>query len=138
MSKLESSIKMIPYSQEQVYNKLSDLNNLESIKDKIPEDKIKDFSFDAESITFNIPPAGNITLQIVEKEPHKCIKFATTVSPVPFALWIQLVPVTESECKTRLTLDVEINPMMKMMIEKPIKEGLEKMAEMIAVINYEL
>lgn len=137
MSKFESSIKEIPYSQEKVYNKLSDLNNLESIKDKIPEDKIKEFSFDAESITFNIPPAGDITLQIVEKEPHKCIKFATTTSPVPFTLWIQLVPLTESECKTKLTLDVEINPMMKMMIEKPIKDGIEKMAEMIATIPYE-
>ena len=37
--------------------------------------------------------------QIVEKEPCKCIKFATTTSPLPFNLWIQIVPVTETECK---------------------------------------
>lgn len=136
MSKYESTIKVIPYSQEQVYNKLSDLTHLESVKDKIPKDKVQDISFDADSISFNVPPAGNLTLKIAEKEPHKCIKFETTTSPVPFTLWVQIVPVSEEECKMKLTIQVDINPMMKMMIEKPLKDGLEKMADMIAAIQY--
>lgn len=32
MANFESSVKVIPYSQERVYNKLSDLSNLEAIK----------------------------------------------------------------------------------------------------------
>jgi len=132
MSKFESSVKIIPYSQELVYNKLSDLNNLESIKDKIPEDKIQDMSFDADTISFSAAPAGTITLKIIEREPSKCIKFATTTSPVPFNLWIQIVPTTEEECKMKITIDVELNPMMKIMVEKPLKDGLEKMADMMA------
>lgn len=136
MSKFESGIKQIPYSQEQVYNKLSDLTHLESVKDKIPEDKVKDISFDADSISFNVPPVGNLTLKIAEKEPHKCIKFVTTTSPVPFTLWIQIVPTSDEACKIKLTIEVDINPMMRMMIEKPLKDGLEKMADMIAAIQY--
>ena len=31
MSNFESSVKVIPYSQERVYNKLSDLSNLEAV-----------------------------------------------------------------------------------------------------------
>ena len=31
MANFESSVKVIPYSQERVYNKLSDLSNLEAI-----------------------------------------------------------------------------------------------------------
>ena len=32
MANFESSVKVIPYSQERVYAKLSDLSNLESVK----------------------------------------------------------------------------------------------------------
>lgn len=136
MSKFESGIKNIPYSQERVYNKLSDLNNLEAIKDKIPEDKMQDMSFDADSISFNVSPVGSVKLNIIEREPFNCVKFQTATSPVPFTLWVQIVEVSEEESKIKITADVELNPMMKIMVEKPLKEGLEKMADMIAMINY--
>ena len=42
MANFESSVKVIPYSQERVYAKLSDLSNLESVKDRLPEDKVQD------------------------------------------------------------------------------------------------
>ena len=45
MSNFESSVKVIPYSQERVYNKLSDLSNLEAVKDRLPKDKVQDLSF---------------------------------------------------------------------------------------------
>ena len=95
MTKFESGVKVVPASQEAVYEKLSDLSNLEKVKDRLPEDKVKNLSFDAESMTIEVAPVGKITLQIVEKEPCKCIKFATTTSPLPFNLWIQIVPVTD-------------------------------------------
>ena len=41
MANFESSVKVIPYSQERVYNKLSDLSNLEAIKDRLPQDKVE-------------------------------------------------------------------------------------------------
>ena len=42
MSNFESSVKVIPYSQEHVYNKLSDLSNLEAVKDRLPKDKVQE------------------------------------------------------------------------------------------------
>lgn len=136
MSKFESSIKVIPYGQERVYNKLSDLNNLEAIKDRIPADKVQDIRFDQDTLTFNVSPVGEIALKIIERDPCKCIKFETVKSPMPFNLWIQLVPVSEEECKMRLTIGIDINPFMKGMIQKPLQDGLEKMAEMMAMIQY--
>ena len=73
MTKLESSVKTIPASQEAVYEKLSDLNNLEKFKDSLPEDKVKNLSFDSESMMIEVAPVGKIALSIVEKEPCKCI-----------------------------------------------------------------
>lgn len=136
MGKFESGVKTIPYSQESVYNKLSNLSHLDAVKDRIPQDKVQDVSFDENSVSFSVAPVGKVTLEIVEREPHKCIKFEATTSPVPFKVWVQLVPLTENECKMRLTTEVDVNPMMRMMIEKPLKDGLEKMADMLSAIPY--
>ena len=97
MSNFESSVKVIPYSQERVYNKLSDLSNLEAVKDRLPKDKVQDLSFDSDTLSFSVSPIGQLTLQIVERDPCKCIKLATTNSPLPFNMWIQLVETAEEE-----------------------------------------
>ncbi|WP_277131963.1 MULTISPECIES: SRPBCC family protein [Bacteroides] len=136
MSNFESSVKVIPYSQERVYSKLSDLSNLEAIKDRLSQDKVQDLSFDSDTLSFSVSPIGQLTLQIVEREPSKCIKLATTNSPIPFNMWIQLVATGEEECKVKVTIGMDINPFMKAMVQKPLQEGLEKMVEMLAVINY--
>ena len=136
MANFESSVKVIPYSQERVYAKLSDLSNLESVKDRLPEDKVQDLSFDSDTLSFNVSPVGQITLQIVERDPCKCIKLATTNSPLPFNMWIQLVETAEEECKIKLTIGMDINPFMKAMVQKHLQDGLEKMVEMLAMIQY--
>lgn len=136
MTKFESTVKVIPYSQERVYEKLSDLSNLEALKDRLPEDKVKDISFDSDTLSFSIAPVGQLTLKIVEREPNKCIKFEATNSPLPFNLWIQLVATTDEECKLKTTIGMELNPFMKAMVQKPLQEGLEKMVDMLAMIQY--
>ncbi len=136
MTKFESSVKHVQASQEAVYAKLSDLNNLEPLKDRIPADKIKNLSFDSGNLSFEVAPVGKISLAIVGKDPCKCIKFATTVSPLPFNLWIQIVEVSETECKMKLTIGMELNPFMKAMVQGPLQDGLEKMAEALSMIPY--
>ena len=127
---------MIPYSQEQVYGKLSDLNNLEAVKDRIPTDKVQDLQFDADTVSFSVSPVGRLSLRIVNREAPKCIKFEAVNSPLPFNLWIQLLPVTENECKMKLTIKAEINMFLKGMVSKPMQDGLEKLADMLAIILY--
>ena len=59
MTKFESGVKVIPASQSAVYGKLSDLSNLEKIKDRLPEDKVKNLSFTADTLSVEVPPVGN-------------------------------------------------------------------------------
>ena len=127
---------MIPYSQEQVYGKLSDLNNLEAVKDRIPTDKVQDLQFDADTVSFSVSPVGRLSLRIVNREAPKCIKFEAVNSPLTFNLWIQLLPVTENECKMKLTIKAEINMFLKGMVSKPMQDGLEKLADMLSIIPY--
>ena len=137
MSKFESSIKQIPYPQAAVYRNLSDLSNLERVRDRVPKDKVKDFSFDRDSVSLNVDPVGLITLRICDREEPKCIKFETAQSPLPFNLWIQVLPVTETTSKMKLTLKADIPFMLKGMVSGPLQDGVEKIADALAQIPYE-
>jgi hypothetical protein len=137
MSKFESSIKQIPYSQQAVYDKISNLENLDKVRDRIPADKVQDFSFDKDSVSVNVSPVGEIKLRIINREEPKCVKFETAQSPLPFNLWIQVLPVTETTSKMKVTVDADIPFMLKGMVSGPLKEGIEKIADALAMIPYE-
>ena len=137
MTKFESSIKQVPYSQEAVYRNISDLRNLERVRDRVPEDKLKDFSFDEDSVSVSVDPVGQITLRIIEREEPKCVKFETTQSPMPFNLWIQVLPVTAESSKMKVTVKADIPFMLKGMVSGPLEDGLEKIADALAQIKYE-
>ena len=139
-SKFESSVKMIEAPQQKVYETLSDLSRLEQMKDKlrhhVGSDKLDGFSFDHDTMTAQVPPVGSITLRIVDREEPKTIKFETEQSPMAFNFWIQLLPLSDTSCKMKLTIKASLNPFIKGMISKPLSEALEKMADTIAQINY--
>ena len=137
MSTFESSVKIVEYPQEKVYATLSDLSNLGKLEGEFPEDKFKDFEFSADSVSISVQPVGKVAMNIVDREEPKCIKYETTQSPVPFNLWVQLLPVTETTCKMKLTIKADLNPFIKGMISGPLNEGLEKLAETLAHIQYE-
>ena len=137
MSKFESSIQQVPYSQEAVYRNISDMSNLEKVRHRVPEDKVKDFHFDQDSVSVNVPPVGEIRLRIINREEPKCVKFETEQSPLPFFLWIQVLPVTETSSKLKVTVDADIPFMLKGMVSSPLKEGVEKIAQALAMIPYE-
>lgn len=136
MSQYESSVKCIPYPQERVYAKVEDLSNLEALKGKLPEDKIKDFDCNRDEATFNVPSLGNLTIRVVEREEPKCVKLEAANSPIPLNLWVQIIPDGETASKLRVVAKTEINFMLRAMIEKPLKEGLEKIAETLSLITY--
>ena len=141
MAQFESTVKHVPYSQERVYNKLSDLNNLESVRERLDmlkeklDGKLEDMAFDRDSLTLKVQGI-TLTLRIIEREPMKCIKFEGDKSPIPLNLWIQILPVTDNEAKMKVTISAEVNMFMKAIVSKPLQEGVEKLADMLAMIPY--
>ena len=136
MTKFESSVKQIPYPVENVYRNISDLSNLERVRDRIPEDKLQEFQFDSDSVQVSVAPVGTIKLRIVEREENKCVKFETEQSPIPFNLWIQVLPVNETESKMKVTVKADIPFMLKGMVGGPLQDGVEKIADALAQIPY--
>ena len=137
MTKFESSVKQIPYPVENVYRNISDLSNLERVRDRIPEDKLQEFLFDSDSVQVSVAPVGTIKLRIIEREENKCVKSETEQSPLPFNLWIQVLPVSETESKMKVTVKADIPFMLKGMVSGPLQDGVEKIADALAQIPFE-
>ena len=149
MTKFESSVKQIPHSQKSVYAMLSDLSNIQRLKDHLPEeatdndemnkvkDKLKNLSFDQDSLSINVDPIGQVSMRIIERDDPKMIKLESEKSPFAFKFWIQVLPVTEASSKMKLTIDADIPFFAKSMVAKPLQEGIEKIADALAMIPFE-
>lgn len=158
MTKFESTIKQVHSPQAAVYKKLSDLNNLRPLQERVgdpafieqikasgqvPEDKIAQIQealsrleITADTITYPGSPIGNVALHIVERDEPKCVKFELLNAPVQGNLWIQVLPTSTYESKLKCTIGAELNFLMKQMAKKPLQEGVEKLADMLAMIPY--
>ena len=135
-TRFESSVKQIPYPQQAVYDMLSNLENISKVMDRVPADKIKDISFDRDHVSMSVDPVGAIKLAVCEREEPKCIKFQTEKSPVPFYVWIQMLPVTDTTSQMRITAEADLNPFIKTLVQKPLQDGVEQIADGLAQIQY--
>ena len=141
MKRIESSVKHIPYSQEQVYAKVSDLSNLRYLVDRIPEDQRNNINLEnlectPDKVSTTVSPIGTVEIAVVARDPFKCVKMETLRSPIKLTLWIQLVSTSESSCKIKLTVDADLNMFMAKMAEKPLTEAVEKLADMLSMLPY--
>ena len=154
MAKYESQIKAVPYSQSAVYAKVADLNNLAVIKERfddpnvqaqMPADKVEEIrnavnqmEFTTDTVTAPAGPlGGSISVEIVDRQPEKCVKFSSVKSPVNFKVWIQVLPITETTSKMKVTIDADLNFFMKQMLDSHLQKGVDKFADMLAMIPYE-
>jgi carbon monoxide dehydrogenase subunit G len=135
-TKFESSVRHIEASQQKVYDMLSNLQNIERVRNRIPEDKVQGLEFDRDSVSLEAPMVGRVAMQIVDREEPKTVKFEATQSPVPLNFWIQLLPEGEEACKMKLTIKAELNMFIRAMVQKPLQEGIEKMADVLQAIDY--
>ena len=156
MTTYESSIKQVYAPQGAVYAKLSDLTHLSVIKERmddpafasavaaqVPADKLEQLrtaveglDFSPDTVTVTNSPIGPVTLAIVERDEPKCVKFELQNAPIKGNLWIQMLPPSDTPSKMRCTVGVDMNFFMRKMIEKQLKEGVEKLAEMLSRIPY--
>ena len=154
MAKYESSVKQVNAPVERVYAVISDLERLrpviemaqnnEMIKEKLREagqdpaqlEKLKDMNLTSDRVSFPAPMVGEVAVAIIEREENKCIKFETEKSPVDANLWIQVLPVTDTTSKMRVTLKADLNPMMKMILGSKLEKGIDQFADMLCMLPY--
>lgn len=132
MTTYESDIKTISSNEEMVFGILSDLNNLKKIQEQAPlTDKVKDLQFDTDSCSFVVEGFGKVGFRIIEREPFKTVKFESEKAPFQVNVWVQLKQLHENETALKLTLKADLPMMIKMMVDKKLKEGINMVADLL-------
>jgi carbon monoxide dehydrogenase subunit G len=138
MDKYESKISSAPCSAEQIYRVLSDMKNIEKVRDLIPQDKIQEMETDSDFVRMKVDGLGQkITIAIVDRIENDTIKFGAEGIPMEANFWIQLKELAPNDTRIKLTVKAEIPMMFKFMIEKKLQQGLDQAADMLAQFPYQ-
>ncbi|MBO5552810.1 MAG: SRPBCC family protein [Paludibacteraceae bacterium] len=136
-SKYVSQVKTIPARVEDVYRVLGNLQNLERVKDLIPQDKIQELEISGDAITMKVDGLGQrITIAIVDRVENDTLKFGAEGLPMDNNFWVQLKPGENNTTYIRLTLKADIPMMFKMMLDKKIQKGIDDAATMLTQFPY--
>ena len=136
-SKYESKITSAACSAAQVYRVLSNMENLNRVKDLIPKDKIQEMEIEPDRVRLKVDGlAQKITIAIVDRIENDTIKFGAEGIPMQANFWIQMKEVSPVDTRLKLTIKADIPFMFKMMLEKKLQTGLDQAAEMLALFPY--
>lgn len=135
--KYKSKIQSIPAPVEKVYPVLSNLMNLERVRELIPPDKVQEMEISEDSVKFKVDGlAQKVTIRIVDKIENDTIKFGLDNMPMAANFWIQLKEVTPSDTRVKLTVKADIPVFFRMMIEKKLQQGIDDAAVMLTQFPY--
>ena len=132
MALIESNKVSITSSAEKIFNFVSDLNNLEKL---MPSDKTKDWESDTDWCKVTVKGMGELGMKVKSKEANSLIILESISSkPFPFELRINIEQI-DNNANVQLILDAGINPFMMMMVEKPLKNFFNNLADRIQDVD---
>lgn len=119
MLKFETDHVTVKTSQSQLFAFLSDINNFEQL---MPS-SVSGWQSTAENCTFKISGMATIGLAIKQATPESRIDLKSYGDVMfPYEMSIFLNKVSDNETEAKLSFEGDVNPFMKMMVEKPIKD----------------
>ena len=120
---INSSIARVDHSTEQLFSKLS---NVETYKGLMPDGaaftKIDDSRF-----RIKLGGMPEIGLTIGDKQPNESIVLTSSNDKISFSLRGQLTKVSETQTDVQLQFDGDFNPMMAIMVKKPLTQFMESL-----------
>jgi hypothetical protein len=93
----------------------------------LPKDRISEFESDGESCSFKIQGLSKIGLRIDEVK-DQLIALKSTESPFAFTINVHLDDKNGGTEAYQL-VELDLNPMMKMMVEKPLRNLFDHIAD---------
>lgn len=125
MTNFVSDSVVIERSEGYVFGFLADFNNFE----KLMPPQVTDWKSDGESCSFNIQNMATLGMRYASKSPDKHILIKSD-GKVPFDFDLQcfIDAVSLESCNVRLEFNADLNPMIKMMVSKPLSNFINILA----------
>ena len=117
---IESSIALVNSPIEDVFEKLTQASTYERLMPEEASFRIKDESH----FSFKLGGMPVIPLKMERQTSHSQVVLAADGGNVPFELQANLSTV-EEQTKIQLVFEGNINPMIQMMVKKPLTQFLE-------------
>lgn len=144
MTTFKSSEINLQASASNVFGRLSNLENLQSFlnnipQDKIPADKMEQFRnmrITPDSISIPGGPVGEVTLNVVERTPDSLIKLKAANVPVDIFLSMCIKEVSDNSCAATVMIDADIPVMLKPMVSGPLQKIVDQFAMVLAAIPF--
>jgi len=125
--KVESKIGRLQSDDHRIFGLFSDCTTFQRFE---LADKVKNWQADRDFFSFTVDGAGDVTFRIVERHPNDLIKFSIANAHAEnIFLWLQLKAVGPGDTRVKLTAKLQTNPMLNMLISKPLKQGLDRIVE---------
>lgn len=130
--KLESKTVEIGKSPQELYDFLQDMNNFKQL---LPQDKISEWKADADQCSFKVQGAATIGLERVGGEAPNLVNLKSTDrAPFPFTLNVHLDSNGDGT-KAHQKFEANVNPFLKMMVEKPLQNLFDHIAERMVAVH---
>ena len=124
---IEGNTISVQKSAKELFDFLSKLENFEQL---MPENTEK-FVVDGDSFIFGLKGMPEIRLVMKEKTEFSNITLGAASSKLPFTLAADIAENSENESKVTLTFNGDFNPMMAMMVKKPLSKFIDTLTENI-------
>ncbi|WP_442267014.1 SRPBCC family protein [Tenacibaculum sp. ZS6-P6] len=112
-------------SQKDLYEFLIQLENFKVL---MPENTEK-FEVDGESFIFGLKGMPEIRLVMKEKTEYSNVTLGAASSKLPFTLSADIQEVSDNESNVQLKFESSFNPMMAMMVKKPLTNFINTLTE---------
>jgi carbon monoxide dehydrogenase subunit G len=128
MTNYKSSQITVQKSQTEVFNFLSDYNNF----GKLMPEQVTNWNSTQDECSFTIQGMASLQMKIIERRASDLISMESYgKTPIKFTLYVTLEAISETSCTALVSIDADINPMLKMMLDKPLSNLVEKLATKI-------
>lgn len=113
---LETSTITVFKSNQETFDYLTNLNNFE----KLMPDNNESFEADENSFVFKLTGMPEVKLVLTKKTSYEEINFGAASTKLDFSLVIKLKSLSENSTSVQFFFDGKFNPMMAMMVKKPL------------------
>lgn len=130
MTTLRSDKVTVAKPAKDIYDFLSDFNNFQRL---MPE-QVTNWKSTADECSFTMNGMVSLGMKVLEKTPHSLIKAGRNGSaPFDFTLSCHIEDQGASSA-VQLSFDADMNPMMKMMAERPLTNFLNMLTERLKAL----